>query len=262
MSHKLNEQVLEKLQRHLGDDRLKNVTHLKIEKYKNRRREEGAKPGTVNRELAVIKALFNRGVEWGFLIKSPALAVRKLKEPKRQARFFSASEIRKILAAADDFFRPMLTLYVNTGLRRDELLFLTWEDIDLDRKLLIVQAKDGWRPKDYEVRHIPLNNEALKALKALHPGPGRSKTWVFQTPEGRQFHSDFVTRKFKNLLAQIKIDGHLHALRHTFASHLVMQGTDLHTVAKLLGHSSTKTTEIYAHLAPDFLKSVVGKLKF
>jgi len=54
----------------------------------------------------------------------------------------------------------------------------------------------------------------------------------------------------------------LHTLRHTFASHLVMNGTDVYTVQKLLGHSSIKTTEIYAHLAPDFLKAAVQKLVF
>ena len=54
----------------------------------------------------------------------------------------------------------------------------------------------------------------------------------------------------------------LHTLRHTFASHLIMSGADLYTVQKLLGHSSIKTTEIYAHLAPDYLKSAIAKLRY
>ncbi|MFH2201693.1 MAG: site-specific integrase [Elusimicrobiota bacterium] len=260
MSHKLNIQVLEKLKGALGSARLKNITHFQIEKFKNKRREDGAKPGTVNRELAVIKALFNRGVEWGFLIKSPAQGVKKLKEAKRQARFFSQAEVSKILSSADEVLRPMLAVYVHTGLRRDELLNLTWEDVDLERRLLIVQAKDGWSPKDYEVRHIPLNDKALQALKGLRRNGKKGR--VFCGPDGKPYLADFVTKKFKKHLKRIGIDGHLHALRHTFASHLVMQGVDLHAVAKLLGHASTKTTEIYAHLSPDFLKSAVGKLKF
>lgn len=260
MSHLLNIHVLKKLQKVLGSPSLKNITHFQIEKFKNKRREEGAKPGTVNRELAVIKALFNRGVEWGFLIKSPGQGVKKLKEPKRQARFFSKTEVDKILSEADEILRPMLAVYVHTGLRRDELLHLTWEDVDLERRLLIVQAKEGWSPKDYEVRHIPLNDKALKALKSLRSSGKKGR--VFCGPDGKPYLADFVTKKFKKHLKRIGIDGHLHALRHTFASHLVMQGVDLHAVAKLLGHASTKTTEIYAHLSPDFLKSAVGKLKF
>jgi site-specific recombinase XerD len=261
-SHLLNINVLAKFKEFLGDARLKNITNFQIEKFKNHRREEGAKPSTVNRELAVVKALFNRGVEWGLLPKSPAAAVKKFKEPKRQARFFSKEEVAKILKTADGCLKSMLDILVNTGLRREELLHLTWEDIDLGRRLLIVQAKDGWRPKDYEVRHIPLNDAALAAFKALRRGAESQQSFIFTDGNGGSYSADHLTHQFKALLKQLKISGHLHALRHTFASHLVMKGADLYTVAKLLGHANIKTTEIYAHLAPDFLKSAVGRLGF
>lgn len=261
-SHLLNAKVAEKFKAFVGGDRLRNITNFQIEQFKNRRKEEGAKSATVNRELAIVKALFNRGVEWGFLPKSPAAAVKKFKEPKRQARFFSSAEVNKMLANAENGLRPLVAVLVNTGLRREELLHLTWEDVDLERRLLIVQAKENWRPQDYELRHIPLNDAALKALKELRRRAGANGGWVFADRKGDTCSADHLTHRFKAMLKGLGIKGHLHALRHTFASHLVMQGADLYTVAKLLGHANIKTTEIYAHLAPDFLKAAVNKLRF
>ena len=260
-SHELSVAVLERFKGFVATERLKNISHLQIEKYKNWRREAGLLPSSVNRELAIVKAMFNRGVEWGLLNKSPAQAVKKFKEPKRQAQFFTKAEVSKMLEAADDTLRPMVAFLVNTGLRRDELLHLTWGDINIERKVLTVQAKDGWRPKDFEVRHIPLNAGALKALQEVRRGH-EPKDWVFRDKNGQPYAADFLTHRFKKFLRKLKIEGSLHSLRHTFASHLIMRGADLYSVSKLLGHASIKTTEIYAHLAPDYLKAAVDRLAF
>lgn len=260
-SHDLSAAVLARFKAFVETDRLKNISHLLIEKYKNWRRESGLMPSSVNRELAIIKAMFNRGVEWGFVSRSPAQTVRKFKEPKRQARFFTREEVAKMLATADAAVRPMVAFLVNTGLRRDELRHLTWADINIERRVLTVQAKDGWRPKDYEVRHIPLNAGALKVLRELS-GPRDPRAPVFHDRAGNAYESDFLTHRFKKFLRGLKIEGSLHSFRHTFASHLIMKGADLYSVSKLLGHASIKTTEIYAHLAPDYLKAAVERLTF
>ena len=251
--------ALEKFKGFVEVDRLKNITHLQIEKYKNWRRET-LLPSSVNRELAVIKAMFNRGVEWGFLGRSPAIAVKKFKEPKRQAHFFTKAEVAKMLEKGGTL-RPMVTFLVNTGLRLDELRHLTWADISVERRILTIQAKDDWQPKDYEVRHIPLNAAALKALNELD-GSRDPREPVFSDHAGNYYRSDFLTHRFKKFLRGLKIEGSLHSFRHTFASHLIMKGADLYSVSKLLGHSSIKTTEIYAHLAPDHLKAAVERLDF
>lgn len=260
-SLRIADRVLKQFKGFVATDRLVHITHLHIEKYKNWRRESGVMASSVNREMAVVKAMFNRGAEWGFISRSPAAAVKKFKEPKRQAKFFTKGEAVRIAGAADEIMRPIVIFLLHTGLRREELLHLTWRDIDLERKVLTIQAKDGWRPKDYEVRHIPL---AAPALKVLQESPGRHEPQglVFPDQAGGMFNADSLTHRFAALLRGIKLDGSLHSLRHSFASHLVMSGTDLYTVSKLLGHSSIKTTEIYAHLSPDFLKAAVERLKF
>ena len=80
------------------------------------------------------------------------------------------------------------------------------------------------------------------------------------------YNEDYVNHKFKRYLKKAEIEDWkvltIHNLRHTFASHLVMSGTDLYTVSKLLGHSSIAVTQMYAHLAPDYLKVSVERLKF
>ena len=219
-SLRIARRVLRQFKEFVATDRLRHITHLHIEKYKNWRRESGVMASSVNRELAVIKALFNRGVEWGFLSRSPAQAVRKFKEPKRQARFFTKAEAAKIVQSADAALRPIVIFLLHTGLRREELLHLTWRDMDLERKVLTIQAKDGWRPKDYEVRHIPL---AAQALKVLHEIPGKREPQqpVFPDGRGERFNADSLTHRFTALLRELKLDGSLHSLRHYSACRII-----------------------------------------
>ncbi|MBI4064576.1 MAG: tyrosine-type recombinase/integrase [Elusimicrobia bacterium] len=242
-------------------ERLTAVTVTKIEAYKTFRQNAGAKPATVNRELNSIKAMLTKAVAWGYLAKSPAQSVKKFKEPKRQVRYFTKEEIQKLVENAQS---PRLAAIVQilayTGLRRSELVHLTWDDLDFKKKLLVVQAKNGWQPKDYEVRHIPLNDRLLRVLREV---TRNGSPYIFPNISGATLIGNLLSRDFRRLAKRCGLKNtSIHSLRHSFASHLVMQGVNLYTVQKLLGHSSIKTTEIYAHLAPNYLSSAVSKLTF
>ncbi|MBI5624342.1 MAG: tyrosine-type recombinase/integrase [Elusimicrobia bacterium] len=250
--------------RHFTDfikaDKLGAVTAPKLEAYKTHRREQGAKPATLNRELNTIKAMFNKAVAWGALPASPARSVQKFREPRKPVRYLSREEIRVVLAAANDRLARVIETFLHTGLRRDELVHLTWQDVDFKNKVVSVQAKDDWHPKDYEARHIPMTDRLLQVLQAV---PKRSDSFVFTNSESQPLNGDVLTHDFIKLVKGSGIKhASIHTLRHTFASHLVMSGADLYTVQKLLGHSSIKTTEIYAHLAPDYLRSAIEKLHY
>lgn len=241
-------------------DKLSAITPAKLEAYKVHRRENGAKLTTVNRELNTIKAMLNKAVAWGSLAQSPAQSVSKFREPRRQVRYLSKDEVRTILKAADERLRPIIEVFLHTGLRRDEVVHLTWADIDFKNKALAVQAKDGWHPKDYEARHIPLTQRLKEVLSEL---PRTDNETVFTNNSGAPLNGIVLGRDFRVLLRDLGIrHASIHTLRHTFASHLVMSGADLYTVQKLLGHSSIKTTEIYAHLAPDYLRSAIERLAY
>lgn len=259
-SYVRNEIVLRTFKAFAKAERLRALTPQLIEDYKKARTEAGIKPSTINTELNTIRAALNRAVALNYLARNPCRQVKKLKAPRKQVRFLSKEEVQKLLAAGNGRLGPMIETFLYTGLRRDELTHLTWSDIDFQRRVIAVQAKDGWHPKDYEVRHIPMSSRLRECLKAL---PRNGSDWVFNTREGGPHSGHVLSRDFRKLMKQCGINGaSLHTLRHTFASHLVMNGTDICTVQKLLGHSSIKTTEIYAHLAPDFLKSAVERLRF
>ncbi|MFI5347730.1 MAG: tyrosine-type recombinase/integrase, partial [Elusimicrobiota bacterium] len=230
-------------------DKLSAITPGKLEAYKVHRRENGAKLTTVNRELNTIKAMLNKAVAWGSLAQSPAKSVQKFREPRRQVRYLSKDEVRTILKAADDRLRPIIEVFLHTGFRRDELVHLAWADIDFKNRALSVQSKDDWHPKDYEARHIPMTPRLKEVLEEL---PRKDGGFVFRNGSGNILNGIVLARTFRVLLRSVGIkSASIHTMRHTFASHLVMSCSDLYTVQKLLGHSSIKTTEIYAHLAPD-----------
>lgn len=150
--------------------------------------------------------------------------------------------------------------YLYTGLRRSELIYLNWADVNLEKKFISVTPKPDWHPKDFEIRHIPVNGPLLAELKKNTGAPDQP---VFPTSRGRRYIPSALSREIRKVFKKAGIKGaDIKTLRHTFASHLVMNGADLYTVQKLLGHSSVKTTERYAHLAPDFLHTAVDKLKF
>lgn len=259
-SHERDVQTLKHFRRLIESDRLAAITAPQMEAYKARRQKEGAKASTINRELNTIKAMLNKAVAWGYLSKSPAQTVKKLKEHKRQVRYLAPNEIKALLAEAGPRLRSIVATMILTGLRRDELIHLTWSDLDFEKKLLSVQSKQGWHPKDYEVRHIPLNEKLVQLLSKIKRS--QNGTYVYTTIGGAILNANVLSRDFRKLARQCGAKGaSIHTLRHTFASYLAMKGVDLYTIQKLLGHSSIKTTEIYAHLAPDYLRAAIAKLE-
>ncbi len=253
-------QVLKIFAAFMQVDKVGAITASRLEAYKTHRREQGTMVSTINRELNTIKAMLNKAVAWGALSESPAKSVQKFKEPRRKVRYLTTDEIKVALKASNDRLRPILETFLHTGLRRDELIHLAWTDIDFKNKLLSVQSKDGWNPKDYEVRHIPMTAHLVRLLQGF---PKRDGTFIFRNGGGNKLDGNVLSRDFRVVFRGCGIKNvSVHTLRHTFASHLVMNGADIYTVQKLLGHSSIKTTEIYAHLAPDYLRAAVDKLHY
>ena len=102
-----------------------------------------------------------------------------------------------------------------------------------------------------------------RLAEVLQNHPRGDGSFVFVNRQGQPLDPDVLSHDFLKLVRSRAIKGaSIHTLRHSFASHLVMSGADLYTVQKLLGHSSIKTTEIYAHLAPDYLKAAMQRLTF
>ena len=131
------------------------------------------------------------------------------------------------------------------GLRIVELLNLKPEDIDSKRMLIRVNQGKGNRD-----RYTILSEKVLKDLRVYFL-KYRPKNWLFEWPEGNKYSTTSVSSILKRAAKKAGISKHVnpHMLRHSFATHLLEAGTDLRYIQTLLGHKSSKTTEIYTHVA-------------
>ena len=267
---------------------LKDITAWNVEKWKTARLKAGIKPTTVNRDIAELKSVLSKAVEWGEIAEHPLKLVKPAKiDHNPTVRFLSKEEekrLRQSLSDRDkriklerasanqwredrgytlypdlftqayaDYLTPMILLSINTGLRRGEVFYLQWEDINFSTETLTI---GGSKAKSGHTRHIPLNNEALTVLKAWGV---KSECLVFPNKGGEPL--DNIKRAWGTLLKESNIAKfRWHDLRHHFASRLVMAGVDLNTVRELLGHSDIKTTLRYAHLAPEHKAEAVKLL--
>jgi integrase len=225
----------------------------------------GVRARTVNFELDAIKAMLNLAIRWGYLKDNAVRFVKPLKtDDKKPVRFLTLAECDKLLATASDKLYPIYFTFLNTGLRKAELENLLWSDIDFKRSKIWVRAKENWKPKTGE-REIPVGEDLVKVLTELRAKSTKTgtKDYVFSVQQSGRSHNWLRTELIK-LAAESGIPDltRVHTLRHTYASHLVMNGVDLPTVSKLMGHSDIETTMIYAHLAPDHLANAVTKLPF
>lgn len=242
--------------------KLNHITPMLIEEYISVRARE-AKQATVNSELLVLKNIIKMAIRWNYLQKDPGKEIKLLKvTDQKPPRFLTLEECEKLLETCNPQIQKIVFTILNTGLRKEELMNLEWGDIDFKKGILTVAHEPPRRTlKGKESRYIPINLQ-LSEMFAQHrreSGIVDPKALVFTTPQNKKITSIFYHLRcaYKNAIIE---GANVHTLRHTFASHLVMQGVDLYTVSKLLGHKDVKTTQIYAHLAPDHLKAAIQRL--
>ncbi|MCC6701750.1 MAG: tyrosine-type recombinase/integrase [Fluviicola sp.] len=166
----------------------------------------------------------------------------------------SKEEVKAILEAPRNLkHRMLLSLIYACGLRRSELLNLQFKDILSDRLLIHIKQAKG--KKD---RVVPLSQKLLEDLRAYYR-LYKPKTYLFEGQEaGSQYSEASLQKVLKNALLRAKINKPvtLHWLRHSYATHLLESGTDLRYIQELLGHSSSRTTEIYTHVSRKSLQLI------
>lgn len=251
-----------------------NIRYVDLETYRNHLRDKLTKKNTirtdasVNREMSCLHHLLSKGAEWELLESNPFKKGKSLltKENNKRLRFLTHEELQKLLAVAPQHLREVIICAVNTGMRRGELLSLTWE-----------QIRNGFiylqNTKTDEPRQIPINDtmvELLKEIRKRNPA-GR---YVFTYQNGKKeevkqvgnlklfkFNDEPMLEtkhSFETAVKKAGIDHcRFHDLRHTFASHLLMNGASLKDVQELLGHKTIEMTLRYGHLSqPHKMKAV------
>jgi len=159
-------------------------------------------------------------------------------------------EIARLIPACPSYLEPIVTVALNTGMRKGEILNLKWNDLDFRNRLIYIL-----QTKNKKVRKIPMNNIVFRTLLRVRKNP--KSPYVFCKKKDGSPYRD-IRDGFKNALKRAGIR-HLrfHDLRHTFASHLVMAGVDLKSVQELLGHRTFDMTLRYSHLSPDHKRKAV-----
>jgi integrase len=249
------------------------ITRADIDDYKAARSGESSEqhpnrritPRTINYEIAVLRTLFYFLIrERNLPMGNPCANFKPLKDPrvkaKRRPPTYRQEELERIFAQCDEMERAIFATLLLTGLREEELCYLTWADVDLrdpENATLRVtgEGKEGFSPKDYEERIIPIQPELTELLAGL---PRRSAL-VFPTKTGnRQTH---LLRRLKGIAAAAGVEGAtLHKFRHTYATRLLERGGDIVTVQRLMGHSDLDTTRQYLDPDEKLERSAVRRL--
>lgn len=255
---------------HFGDQPAHRIAAKQVQEYLVSRLNSGClktkrvvSPNTVNRELEIIRKMFNDGIKWGYLSKNPCQGVRKFKEPTRKIEFLSEQEVKGLLEQCDPFDRPLFATAVYIGMRFGELTNLHKSNVDLEKRIITVERGSAERAttKSGKIRYIPIATQLLPILVTQMHSSG---PLMFPPKHPGRLRRTEVRKAFGSALRRAGVDRHVrfHDLRHTFASHFVMKGGDLLSLKEILGHADLQMVQRYAHLSPGHLRMQLEKLEF
>jgi integrase len=229
-----------------------------IELYKTNRKSEGVSGSTINRELAALKRIFYIAIKNKKAKYNPVTDVKFMQEPPGRTRYLNLEEINKLLTKCNDQVKPVVIVALNTGMRSQEILDLKWNNIFIENTinpyLEIEISKNGKK------RFIPLNNTLITLFSDLKiKSDGRSEIFLnYRNQPLKHIRKQFHYARDKANINDVRF----HDLRHTFASHYLMNGGDLLSLKQILGHSTLKMVERYAHLSQSHKLNMVNNLNF
>ncbi len=226
---------------------------------------QGMQARTVNRKLTALRSYYKFQFKSGLRSDNPASSLKGVKIPKTRSVPLSEAEMRVLLDEfpfSDDFKglrdKAVIQTFYETGMRRAELIGLTCADVDLSSRQIRIHGKGG---KERLVPMLPDLAEILERYKAerdMEFGPFSPGMPFFVTDKGKKLYDMFVYRLINRYISIVsrKEKRSPHMIRHSFATHILNRGADLHTIKQLLGHSSLAATQHYLHSGLAELKKV------
>jgi len=226
---------------------------------------QGMRPRTVNRKLTALRSFYKFLFKAGLINTNPASPLKGVKIPKTRQVPLSETEMRRLLEDypfTDDFKgwrdKAILSTFYDTGMRRAELIGLRNGDIDWEAGVIRVRGKGN---KERRIPLLPDLARTLRSYKAFREaafGATASDAPFFLTDSGRKLYEMFVYRLINRYISIVsnKEKRSPHMIRHSFATHILNRGADLHTIKELLGHSSLAATQHYLHSGLAELKKI------
>lgn len=248
----------------LGDRAADSLAPQDIEKALSRiAKERRWSAGSFNRHKAFLSLAYRLGVENGKVHSNPVRLVHRRREDNARTRWLTPDEERLLVDAISTLYPgelPAFNLALHTGMRRSEQYGLTWDCVNLERRQITIP-----RSKHGGSRYIPLNDSAMRALKALRQSGNGSGPVMVLSASGHGYHKGHALKTprewFKNACKAAGVNGFTwHDLRHTFGSRLAMAGIPLRRIQELMGHKTIQITCRYAHLAPEGQLDAVRRL--
>lgn len=203
---------------------------------------------TVKNLISTVSTMFNHAEKLGYIKENPCKKLDKIRGIKRnKERVLSKDEIVIILDVVKNSYLENFVLFaLYTGMRRNELINLKYEDINVNDELIYVRNRDDFLTKSRKERVMPIHNKLILFLKNKTKRIG----YCFSLNDNK-LNPHTVTDKFKKLIKKTELpDVTIHTLRHTFISHCLMSGISIWEVGQWVGHSSSHMTELYGHLCP------------
>jgi integrase len=245
-----------------GTKRLDEITTEDVQRLKAALVKKSGK--TVNNILSVLNVLLKTAHEWEVIDRRPC-AIKVVRTMMAEATFHSFEAFAKLAQAAresDNVAYLIVLLGGEAGMRCGEMMALEWKDIDLTKGRLCV-ARSDWKghltaPKGGRVRHVPLTSRLAEALRgARHSRHAR----VLLDQDGQPLTQKVVQGIMRRVARRAGVQKGVHILRHTFCSHLAMQGAPSRAIQELAGHRDLGTTQRYMHLSPAALEAAIRLLE-
>jgi len=244
------------LQLYFGGNRIDRIRHADAEEYQKQRkdgiliiRKQNVSNATVNREVFLLKHMFKKAVEWGYLKISPLRNVKMLKEPPGRIRYVKHDEWPRLIQECSPELRNIVIFARHTGWRRGEIFNLQWTDIDWDTGLVTVKER-----KNNTNMIIPVMPIVFRLLERLRKTA--TSTYVFPGKNGERRNTLKTAFKAACRRAGIK-DLRFHDLRHTFGFDCVEKGYNLAFIQMLMGHKSITSTMRYVHVTKEQIRKVI-----
>ncbi|MDL2263695.1 site-specific integrase [Synergistaceae bacterium OttesenSCG-928-I11] len=281
----------------LFDKPIDKITIAHIEQWRTqRKKKDGVKSSSLNRVIGALQTALNWAIKRGMLENNPLAKLERLTESDTvtKVRYLTEAERGRLMKTLNDreielrkareshnrwckerdlplwpvyrdnqfvdHMQPLILMSLYTGIRKNSMLSLIWDDINFEDKMILVRAATAKNEKQY---YVPMNEVVFRLLTTWKNQSKRTSAndLVFPSPKtGKKMNN--CDTAWESLLKKAEIENfRWHDMRHDFASQLVMSGVDLNTVRELMGHADLKMTLRYAHLAPEIKKRAVDNLE-
>lgn len=250
----------------IGNKLLNQITIEDVECFKSNRLKK-VRPSTCNIDIATLKAIFNIGIKFGWVLHNPVKGIPKLKIPQKEKLCMSDEEVAKLLNEVKDYplMRNIILFGLYTGCRMKEISNLQWKDIDLKDRIICIRNKEDFNTKTGKSRLIPISDKLFDIINRIIIENGNiinfhdSDSYVFSKENNIRYTNSSITHMFKYYIRKAGLPDkfHFHCLRHTFITNCIKRGININYVQALAGHSEIKTTLGYIYIGIEDLKKAI-----